>query len=132
LTFIGPPVSAIDLMGDKIASKDLAKKAGVPVIPGHDSAIRSIEEATRIADRVGYPVLLKPAAGGGGKGMRIVFEPKDLSGALSASREETRKAFGDTRIFMERYIENPRHIEIQILADRFGNIVHLGERECSV
>jgi propionyl-CoA carboxylase alpha chain len=132
LTFIGPPAMAIELMGDKIASKELAKKAGVPVIPGHDRAIESMEEAAEVAKRIGYPVLLKPAAGGGGKGMRIVLDPGDLAGALSASREETRKAFGDTRIFIERYIERPRHIEIQILADSFGKIVHLGERECSI
>ncbi len=120
LSFIGPPAKVIDLMGDKIASKELAKKAGVPTIPGHNRAIDSPEEAAQIANQIGYPILLKPAAGGGGKGMRIVYSPKELSNALSASREETRKAFGDTRIFIERYIEHPRHVEIQILADRFG------------
>ena len=132
LTFIGPPPTAIALMGDKIASKVLAKKVGVPVIPGHDSAVEDVAEALAAALLIGYPVLLKPAAGGGGKGMRIVFAPEEMEGALSASRSETRKAFGDARIFIERYIQRPRHIEIQILADAFGNIVHLGERECSI
>ncbi|MFZ2633644.1 MAG: acetyl-CoA carboxylase biotin carboxylase subunit [Desulfosalsimonadaceae bacterium] len=132
LTFIGPPPTAISMMGDKIASKELAKKTGVPVIPGHDAPLESIEEALAAASRIGYPVLLKPAAGGGGKGMRIVFSKPEMEAALSTSRAETRKAFGDTRIFMERYIERPRHIEIQILTDAFGNIIHLGERECSI
>jgi propionyl-CoA carboxylase alpha chain len=132
LVFIGPPAGAVAMMGDKIASKELAVKAGVPVIPGHVDIIKDEREALAIADSIGYPVLLKPAAGGGGKGMRIVREPREMEEALTASRQETRKAFGDTRIFMERYIENPRHIEIQILADAHDNVVHLGERECSI
>ncbi len=132
LTFIGPPASAIRLMGDKIASKALAVKAGVPVIPGHIDALSDVDAALAAADKIGYPVLLKPAAGGGGKGMRIVSAPEEMAGALTASRQETEKAFNDSRIFMERYIERPRHIEIQVLADAHGNIVHLGERECSI
>jgi propionyl-CoA carboxylase alpha chain len=132
LTFIGPPNEAIAILGDKIASKELAIKAGVPVIPGHVDALRDVDEAIAIADNIGYPVLLKPAAGGGGKGMRIVLNPAQMPDALAASRQETRKAFNDGRIFMERYIENPRHVEIQILADAQGNVIHLGERECSV
>jgi propionyl-CoA carboxylase alpha chain len=132
LVFIGPPAGAITLMGDKIASKELAVKAGVPVIPGHVDVIRDAEEARHIAESIGYPVLLKPAAGGGGKGMRIVTGPDQMAEALAASRQETRKAFGDSRIFMERYITQPRHIEIQVLADAFGNTVFLGERECSI
>ncbi|HSO20003.1 MAG TPA: acetyl-CoA carboxylase biotin carboxylase subunit, partial [Desulfosarcina sp.] len=132
LTFIGPPASAVALMGDKITSKELAVKAGVPVIPGHVEALKDEEEALSIAASIGYPVLLKPAAGGGGKGMRIVSDPGQMAAALTASRQETRKAFGDSRIFMERYIERPRHVEIQILADRHGHVVHLGERECSI
>ena len=132
LTFIGPPGEAIALMGDKIASKELAIKAGVPVIPGHVDALSDVDEALAVAENIGYPVLLKPAAGGGGKGMRIVPAPEQMADALSASRQETRKAFGDARIFMERYIEQPRHVEIQILADSHGNTVHLGERECSI
>ena len=132
LVFIGPPADAIALMGDKIVSKELAVKAGVPVIPGHVDALADEDEAISVAGSIGYPVLLKPAAGGGGKGMRIVKEPAEMEAALAASRQETRKAFGDNRIFMERYIEQPRHVEIQIMADAYGNVVHLGERECSV
>ncbi|MGM0404181.1 MAG: acetyl/propionyl/methylcrotonyl-CoA carboxylase subunit alpha [Thermodesulfobacteriota bacterium] len=132
LKFIGPPAEAIALMGDKIASKELAVKAGVPVIPGHVEALSDVDEALSIAASIGYPVLLKPAAGGGGKGMRIVPGPEQMEAALAASRQETRKAFGDSRIFMERFIERPRHVEIQIMADGHGNVVHLGERECSI
>ena len=132
LGFIGPPAEAIALMGDKIASKELAIRAGVPVIPGHVEALKDLDEALSIAASIGYPVLLKPAAGGGGKGMRIVASPDQMENAWAASRQETRKAFGDSRIFMERYIEHPRHIEIQVLADLSGNVVFLGERECSI
>ncbi len=132
MVFIGPPVEAVDIMGDKITSKELAKNAGVPVIPGHIEAIRDEAEALKIAEEVGYPVLLKPAAGGGGKGMRIVRKAEDMKDALAACRQETQKAFNDTRVFVERYIEQPRHIEIQILADSHGNVIHLGERECSI
>ena len=132
MVFIGPPVDAVDIMGDKITSKELAKNAGVPVIPGHIEAIKDEEEAIAIAAEIGYPILLKPAAGGGGKGMRIVRKPEEMKDALAASRKETQKAFNDTRVFVERYIEQPRHIEIQILADSQGHVVHLGERECSI
>ena len=132
LTFIGPPAAVIATMGDKIASKELAVRAGVPVIPGHVGALQSLEEALEVARNVGYPVLLKPAAGGGGKGMRIVFAPGEMEAALASSRQETLKAFSDSRIFIERYIEQPRHIEIQVLADSHGNVIHLGERECSI
>ncbi len=132
LTFIGPPAGAISTLGDKIASKELAVKAGVPVIPGHGEDLKNEREALAVAEAIGYPVLLKPAGGGGGKGMRIVRQPEEMAAALSASRQEARKGFDDGRIFIERYIENPRHIEIQILADAHGNVVHLGERECSI
>lgn len=132
LTFIGPPAEAVLMMGDKITSKELAKNAGVPVIPGHIEAVADEAEALRLAAEIGYPVLLKPAAGGGGKGMRIVHRPEEMQEALAASRKETQKAFGDTRVFVERYIQQPRHIEIQVLADSHGNVVHLGERECSI
>lgn len=132
LIFIGPPADVVEVMGDKITSKELAKTAGVPVIPGHIEALKDLDEALAVADAVGYPILLKPAAGGGGKGMRIVRAPEEMSAALAASRQETQKAFNDTRIFVERYIEQPRHIEVQVVADSHGNIVHLGERECSI
>ncbi len=132
LVFIGPPASAIATLGDKIASKALAQKAGVPVVPGHVGTLSGVEEAESIAERIGFPVLIKPAAGGGGKGMRIVASKDEMAPAFSACQEETRKAFGEHHLFIEKYIENPRHIEIQILADRYGNVIYLGERECSI
>ncbi len=132
MVFIGPPASVIAAMGDKIASKELAVKAGIPVITGHGEPLTDEDEALVVADSIGYPVLLKPAAGGGGKGMRIVSAPDEMESAFSARRQETRKAFGDARVFMERYIERPRHVEMQILADDHGSVIHLGERECSV
>ncbi|MBF0529989.1 MAG: hypothetical protein HQK55_12125 [Deltaproteobacteria bacterium] len=128
LTFIGPPPAAMSLLGDKVAAKALAVKAGVPVVPGHPEPLADLRQAEAAALAVGYPVLLKPAAGGGGRGMRIVHQPEDLAAALSAGREETRKGFADDRIFIEKYITRPRHIEIQLLADVFGQVIHLGER----
>ena len=132
LIFIGPPATVIATLGDKIAAKNLAEKAGLPFVPGHARPLTDLDEAMVIAEDVGYPILLKPAAGGGGKGMRTVFSRDELAPALKASQEETRKAFGDDKIFIERFITNPRHIEIQIMADQFGNVIHLGERECSI
>ena len=132
LVFIGPPSRAVATLGDKIASKNLAVKAGVPIVPGHTQPLKDPEEAMAVAEQIGYPVLLKPAAGGGGKGMRIVSREEELGHSLKVCREETMKAFGDDRIFLERYISNPRHVEIQIMADHHGNIIHLGERECSI
>lgn len=132
LTFIGPPASVIAAMGDKIAAKQLAAEAGVPTVPGHFKPVLNLEEAEVAAKEIKYPVLLKPAAGGGGKGMRVVDKPEDLASALRLCQQEARKSFGDDRIFIERYITRPRHIEIQILADQHGNVVHLGERECSI
>ncbi len=132
LTFIGPSPEVITTLGDKIASKLVAEKAGVPVVPGHAQPILDADEAASIAETIGYPILLKPAAGGGGRGMRIVHKPEELKAALKAGQEETRKAFGDERLFVERYIINPRHIEIQIIADNFGRVISLGERECSI
>jgi len=132
MVFIGPPVDAIVKLGDKIASKALAEKAGVTVVPGRIGAVRDAEEAIAIATEIGFPVLLKPAAGGGGKGMRIVYEPGQMASALQSCIQETQKAFADNQIFIERYIETPRHIEIQVLADRYGNVLYIGERECSI
>ena len=132
LTFIGPPASVIAAMGDKIAAKQLAIDSGVPTVPGHFQPVHNPDEAADAADAIGYPVLLKPAAGGGGKGMRVVDKPADLKSALGLCQQESLKSFGDDRIFIERYIRQPRHIEIQILADHHGHIVHLGERECSI
>jgi propionyl-CoA carboxylase alpha subunit len=132
LVFIGPSAKAIAMLGDKMASKALAISAGVPVVPGHHKAIKDAKEALAVAKRIGYPVLLKPAAGGGGRGMRIVTSRKEVAPALAACRDETRKSFADDRIFMERYISRPQHIEIQIMADQHGHVIHLGERECSI
>ena len=132
LAFIGPGPDVIRKLGDKITSKEVATKAGVPVVPGHAEPVKSLDAARDIAAKIGYPVLLKPAAGGGGRGMRIVHGPDELETGLREGQEETRKAFGDDRLFVERFIVQPRHIEIQIIADTFGEVVYLGERECSI
>lgn len=130
ITFIGPSPEAIRAMGDKVQARRLMQVAGVPVIPGTDEV--SDEEAIAAAERIGFPVLIKAAAGGGGKGMRLVRSPQELPSALAAARREALAAFGDDRIYLEKAIENARHIEVQILADQHGNIIHLGERECSI
>jgi acetyl-CoA carboxylase biotin carboxylase subunit len=132
LIFIGPPPAAIRAMGDKIESKRLARAAGVPVVPGSEDALGSEDEAVAEADRIGYPVLLKASAGGGGKGMRIARDPDACGDAYQRASQEAQAAFGDGRVFVERYVERPRHIEVQVLADGHGNIVSLGERECSI
>lgn len=132
LVFIGPPAEAIAALGSKTAARTLAVAHDVPVVPGTTEAIDSAEEAQRIAEQYGYPVLLKAAAGGGGKGMRVVREPSELASSFDAARREALNAFGDDDIYLEKYIEGPRHIEIQVLADMHGNVVHLGERECSI
>lgn len=132
LVFIGPPVNAIALLGDKIASKELAIKVGAPVVPGCNRPLSGADEALIAAERIGFPVLLKPASGGGGRGMRIVRHRNDLPSALAECRDETRKGFADDRIFIERYIPRARHVEIQIVADHHGNVIHMGERECSI
>ena len=132
ITFIGPPAEAISMMGDKIAAKRLAERAGVSTIPGHTDAVGDAEHAARVAAMIGYPVMIKPAAGGGGKGMRVALNERDLADGLARARSEARSSFGDDRVFLEKFIREPRHIEIQILADGHGNIVSLGERECSV
>ena len=132
LTFIGPPADAIRALGDKIAAKALAVKAGLPVVPGILQSVDDLAQALTAGDGIGYPLLLKPAAGGGGKGMRIVASRDELAAAMQAGRAETRKAFGDERVFVEKYIPVARHVEIQIMADQHGAVIHLGERECSV
>ncbi len=132
LIFIGPPASVIAAMGDKIAAKKLAIKAGVPTVPGHSEPVVTLAEAQAAAAGIGYPILLKPAAGGGGKGMRIVDRTEEMASALQLCQKETQKSFGDARIFVERFIRKPRHIEIQIIADQHGHVIHLGERECSI
>jgi acetyl-CoA carboxylase biotin carboxylase subunit len=132
LVFIGPPAEAIEAMGSKTAARQLAISAGVPVVPGNTEGVRDADEALAVAAAYGFPVLLKAAAGGGGKGMRIVRDPVDLAGALESARREARNAFGDDAVYLEKYIEGPRHVEIQVLADQHGTVLHLGERECSV
>jgi propionyl-CoA carboxylase alpha chain len=132
IAFIGPKVRAIEAMGDKITSKILAKKAGVNTVPGHTDVIRDTEHALEIARSIGYPVMMKASAGGGGKGMRIAWNDADCADGFERTTNEARSSFGDDRIFIEKYIEEPRHIEIQVLGDSFGNIVFLGERECSL
>ena len=132
VAFIGPPASAIESMGDKITSKRIAQGAGVSTIPGNDGVVRDADDAVRIAREVGYPVMLKASAGGGGKGMRIARNDAECREGFERAGSEARSSFGDDRLFIERFIEEPRHIEIQVLADRHGNTVHLGERECSI
>jgi acetyl-CoA/propionyl-CoA carboxylase biotin carboxyl carrier protein len=132
LVFIGPPPEAIEAMGDKIRAKQTVSAAGVPVVPGRNELGMSDEDLVAAAREVGYPVLVKPSAGGGGKGMRRVEDPADLPAALESARREARGAFGDDTLLVERFVANPRHIEIQVLADAHGTVIHLGERECSL
>ena len=132
IKFIGPNKNAIIKMGDKIESKNLANKLKLNIIPGHTEAIKDPKKAIKIAEKIGFPVLLKASAGGGGKGMRIVENRKELEPNLKAAQGEALNSFGDDRVFIEKYITNPRHIEIQILCDKHGNQIHLGERECSI
>jgi len=132
ITFIGPPPQAIAAMGDKIESKKLAREAGVSVVPGYLGEIADTDEAVRIAADIGYPVMMKASAGGGGKGMRLAWSEQDVREGFEATKREGLASFGDDRVFIEKFIESPRHIEIQLLGDRFGNMVYLGERECSI
>ncbi len=132
IAFIGPPAGAIAAMGDKIESKKLAKAAGVNVVPGFVGEIRDTDHAVEISDDIGYPVMMKASAGGGGKGMRLAWSEKDVREGFEATKREGLNSFGDDRVFIEKFIENPRHIEIQILGDKHGNILYLNERECSI
>ena len=132
IVFIGPNPRAIEAMGDKITSKKLAAEAGVSTVPGHLDTIEDAEEAVRIADAIGYPVMIKASAGGGGKGMRIAHKADEVAEGFARSRSEAKSSFGDDRIFIEKFIENPRHIEIQVLGDKHGTVLYLGERECSI
>lgn len=132
IKFIGPNPSVIDAMGNKSNARSMMIKAGVPVIPGSDGVVEDIERAYEIAEQLGYPVMVKASAGGGGKGIRIVRRKEDLQKAFESAKSETKAAFGDDAMYMEKVIENARHIEVQVLGDNFGNIVHLGERDCSL
>ena len=132
IIFIGPNSKAIELLGDKIASKITMVKARVPVIPGSDGAVKDEAEALKIIEKIGLPVLIKAAGGGGGKGMRVVRDKKEVATAIKQATGEAQSAFGNPTIFIEKFLDQPRHIEFQILADNYGNVVHLGERECSI
>jgi acetyl-CoA carboxylase biotin carboxylase subunit len=132
LTFIGPEPHHIRAMGDKVEAKITAAAAGLPLVPGSPGAVNTIEDAKKIGAEVGYPLLVKAASGGGGRGMKVAETEDDLAEAFSAARSEAKAAFGDDTVYMERYLGQPRHIEVQVIADSHGNVVHLGERECSV
>ncbi|MGB3689633.1 MAG: acetyl/propionyl/methylcrotonyl-CoA carboxylase subunit alpha [Jannaschia helgolandensis] len=132
VAFIGPPVGAIEAMGDKITSKKIAQEAGVSTVPGHMGLIEDADEAIRISGEIGYPVMLKASAGGGGKGMRIAWDESEVREGFQASKNEAAASFGDDRMFIEKFVTQPRHIEIQVLCDTHGNGVYLGERECSI
>ncbi len=132
ITFIGPTSEHIRIMGDKIEAKETAKKLGIPVVPGSDGAIRTDAEAFKVAETIGFPLLVKAASGGGGRGMKVAKTAADLSEALSTARAEAKAAFGDDAVYLERYLSKPRHIEIQVLGDGRGNAVHIGERDCSL
>ena len=132
IKFIGPSLEVMKLMADKSKAKEVMKKAGVPVVPGSDGALKSVEEAKKVAKEIGYPVILKAASGGGGRGMRVVEDEKYLENAFLAASSEAESAFGDPTIYMEKFIEKPRHVEVQILGDKHGNVIHLGERDCSL
>jgi acetyl-CoA carboxylase biotin carboxylase subunit len=131
-TFIGPKPEHIRMMGDKIAAKAAVKAAGIPVVPGSDGGVTTEEEAMAAAREIGFPVLIKAAAGGGGRGMKVALDEEGLAEAVSTARSEARSAFGDDTVYLERYLQKPRHIELQVIADSFGNVVHLGERDCSL
>ncbi|MCE2579209.1 acetyl-CoA carboxylase biotin carboxylase subunit [Komagataeibacter sp. FNDCR1] len=132
LTFIGPTADHIRMMGDKITAKTTMRALGVPLVPGSDGALENLEQAREVADRVGYPVLIKAAAGGGGRGMKVATTADDLEEAWSVARTEARAAFGNDEVYLEKYLDRPRHIELQIMADTHGNVVHFGERDCSL
>lgn len=132
IKFIGPSVEAMNVMSDKSKAKQVMKRAGVPVIPGSDGAVKDVNMAKELAEEMGYPVILKAAAGGGGRGMRVVEKAADLEKAYWSAESEATSAFGDGTMYIEKYIKNPRHIEVQIIGDSFGNVIHIGERDCSM
>ncbi len=132
IAFIGPPAGAIEAMGDKITSKKLAKEANVSTVPGYMGLIEDADEAVKISNEVGYPVMIKASAGGGGKGMRIAWDDEQAREGFQSSKNEAAASFGDDRIFIEKFVTQPRHIEIQVLGDTHGNCIYMGERECSI
>ncbi|MDD5594268.1 MAG: acetyl-CoA carboxylase biotin carboxylase subunit, partial [Candidatus Margulisbacteria bacterium] len=132
ITFIGPPINAMEQMGDKATARKTVARAGVPTVPGSEGTISDEKEAKRVADKIGYPVIIKATAGGGGRGMRVVFEPDEFIHLMRTARAEADAAFGNPEVYVEKLIEEPRHIEVQLLADKHGNTIYLGERDCSI
>ncbi len=132
IKFIGPSYKVIELMGNKANSKELMKSNGIPVIPGSNGSIKGLKEAIKVANEIGYPIMLKASSGGGGKGIRIVKSQEELENNYNIVKQESKISFNDDEIYIEKFIENPRHVEIQILADEHGNVIHLGERDCSI
>jgi acetyl-CoA/propionyl-CoA carboxylase, biotin carboxylase, biotin carboxyl carrier protein len=132
LVFVGPPPAAIEAMGSKTSAREVMAAAGVPIVPGGTEAVATLEEARRVADEIGYPVAIKAAAGGGGKGIRTVRDPAELEAGYASARREGAAYFGDDAVYLERYLDDPRHIEVQVLADGHGNVIHLGERDCTI
>ena len=132
ITFIGPSAELLELLGDKTAARRLAEKAGIPVVPGTEQPVRNLKQAEKIAGEIGFPLIVKAAFGGGGRGMRVVDRQADFAGRLEEARREAGAAFGNDAVFLERFVPRARHIEVQILGDRHGNILHLYERDCSV
>ncbi|MBO5996902.1 MAG: ATP-grasp domain-containing protein, partial [Alphaproteobacteria bacterium] len=132
LTFIGPKSSMIRKMGNKVEARETAKRAGLPILPGSEGSISNLDAAMIVADKIGYPVLVKAANGGGGKGMKVAFSREELESAFVLAQKEAKAAFGDDTVFVEKYLQNPRHIEVQILADNYNHVVCLGERDCSL
>ncbi|MGH7791353.1 MAG: biotin carboxylase N-terminal domain-containing protein, partial [Thermodesulfobacteriota bacterium] len=131
IVFIGPSSEAIRLMGDKITARKIAQGAKVPLVPGSEGAVTDVE-AVRVAKKIGYPIMIKASAGGGGKGMRLVKKPDEFESSLRMARSEARSAFGDDSVYVEKLVEQPRHVEIQVIGDSHGNVLHLFERECSI
>jgi len=132
IIFIGPPVEAMQLLGDKVQARELARKAGVPVVPGSEGALEKDSDALALANKMGYPVIIKAAAGGGGRGMRVVHNDINLRSAFSSAQAEAKAAFGDGSVYLEKFIVEPRHVEVQVMADSKGNVVHFYERDCSI
>ncbi|HZG34534.1 MAG TPA: biotin carboxylase N-terminal domain-containing protein, partial [Gaiellaceae bacterium] len=132
LTWIGPPSAAIELMGSKTEARTAMQAAGVPIIPGTTEPVSEVEQVLALGGSIGYPLIIKAAAGGGGKGMKLVHEPEEAERAFASAQREGEKFFADGRVYVERYLENPRHVEVQVLADGHGNVIHLGERDCTI
>src|SRR5215218_5960943 len=132
ITFIGPPASAIEAMGSKTRARELMKAAGVPIVPGTTEPVEDVDAAARVAEQIGYPIAVKAAGGGGGKGFRVALEPDALQEAFEGAAREGEKFFSDATVYLERYLPDPRHVEVQVLADAHGNTIHLGERDCSI